>query len=138
MKTLDEVIKNLEDARVQVETGTGYWVDYRDNDDLKADALHYLKEYRLHKEDIAAAQDELSAFHCWMKEQEKDKLPLTFDELKGMEGKPVWICADYGRCSWGIIDDVYDDEIYIDGEDYDKKDIGAKWQAYRKERYDRK
>ena len=46
MKTLDEVIAKLEDARVQVETGTGYWVDYRDNDKLKTDALHYLKEYQ--------------------------------------------------------------------------------------------
>lgn len=46
MKTLDQVIETLEDARVQVETGNGLWVDYRDNDDLKADALHYLKEYQ--------------------------------------------------------------------------------------------
>lgn len=46
MKTLDEVIKALEDARVQVETGNGYWVGFRDNDDLKIDALHYLREYR--------------------------------------------------------------------------------------------
>lgn len=51
-KTIDEVIKALESARIQVETGNGLWVDYRDNDDLKADALHYLKEYRDAKDDL--------------------------------------------------------------------------------------
>ena len=69
--------------------------------------------------------------------------PLTWDELKQMEGKPVWveerscrlwiIARNFQRVQYGNVDtewlrtDIR--EIY-----YDKADIGKTWQAYRKEK----
>lgn len=151
MKTLDEVIDDLRDRM-----GFG--------DPVLVDAIHYLKEYRTHKEDIAAAQDELSAFHCWLKEQEKDKLPLTFDELKQMVGKPVWVemvgfslggypmswkyWAIVSLCDEEILRIVHDQFENLDLADEElgvwnanaiwdmpKEDYGKTWQAYRRERH---
>lgn len=139
MKMLDEVIIALEESRVQTETGTGYWVGYRDNDDLKADALHYLKEYH----DIKTTMD-------WHEEMEviRDSIvnpPLTWDELRKMVGKPVWIDSIPLVRRWVIIKkfhpyggnkNLFDMEVE-DGAHFlrknMKKDDPAWWLAYRKE-----
>lgn len=126
MKTLGEVIKALESARIQVKTGYGLWVDYRDNDDLKADALHYLKEYR--------KLDSLDAVAL----AEDDNPPLTWEELQGMEGKPVWV--ECGAKRWIVIADFREDvngaEYFeaTDGGLFSAKTQGDLWQAYRTER----
>ena len=140
MKNINEVIKELEESRVQTETGTGYWVGYRDNDDLKADALHYLKEYH----DIKATMD-------WHEEMELIRNgivnpPLTWDELRKMEGKPVWIDSVPLVRRWVIIKkfhpiggnkNLFDMEVE-DGAHFLRKnmrrDDPAWWLAYRKER----
>ena len=116
MKTLDEVIEALEDARVQVETGTGYWVDYRDNDKLKTDALHYLKEYRSdkamweadrkgyldwieqykesrekHQQAVIEQYKEAREKHQQAVIELKKNPPLTWEEFCKMGDKAVWI-----------------------------------------------
>ena len=58
------------------------------------DALHYLKEYR-NCGDCAYAD---SYLRC-AKDSRND--PLTWDDLKQMEGKPVWV----------------EDRVFIDGEE---------------------
>ena len=118
MKSLDEVINALEicghdESPKCPYFDTEHWCCCEDHmrsiSPLKNDALHYLKH--------------LQEYYNMAREHHEPNPALTWDELRTMEGKPVWICTDYGLCHWGIIDDVYDDEIYIDGQDYDKKDI---------------
>ena len=69
--------------------------------------------------------------------------PLTWDELKQMEGKPVWIEVDNhlpGRKrtkykNWEVIDMIAEDLILVKGDySYQKDEFGDVWQAYRKER----
>lgn len=160
MKTLDEVITELEDEGVF------------------PDALHYLKEYKIKRERIMAkAQDcedtekrlqdeiaryqeavrnceiaenkyikskitydeKLSDYIClrdaWAMEQENP--PLTWDELRTMEGQPVWV-EWVGEPFWAFVDCIIEDYIFFDmAHDYRKFEINLKgktWQAYRKER----
>lgn len=137
MKTLDEVIKALESARIQVETGYGLWVDYRDNDDLKADALHYLKLLKTHCDRVQNQIEDL-------REEYRPNDPLTWDELRQMEGKPVWI--DGSVCSsgfWAIVEGFGEsggaDYVFLCGNQFWKEDMkdddnGLSWNAFRKER----
>lgn len=73
-----------------------------------------------------------------------DNPPLTWDELKDMEGKPVWV--EYLRdgatydAEWCIVKDI-DDNLLHDTEGYGYgrankygDGYGIGWQAYRRER----
>lgn len=111
--TLDEVIAELED------------------EGLFADALYYLKEYR--------SLDSLDAVAF----PEDDNPAMTWNELKGMEGKPVWVEMEGYKHNWGIVmnQDERNGRLCLCG--YDKVPIrieinedgeGKTWQAYRKER----
>lgn len=70
--------------------------------------------------------------------------PLTWDELKSMEGKPVWIERNEKYCypRWFIIERIYkwdsiDDSTMLvqpDDEELFLSEHGKTWQAYRKER----
>lgn len=63
--------------------------------------------------------------------------PLTLDELRKMEGEPVWVCTPgvekYGR--WVIVSgvDTVDGErtLYCQG-DYTCRHYGETWLAYRR------
>ena len=98
------------------------------------DALSYLKMYK----ELA---DDSEAFAEW-----KENPPLTWDELKQMEGKPVWIDSVPLVRRWVIIKkfhpiggnkNLFDMEVE-DGAHFLRKnmrrDDPAWWQAYRKER----
>ena len=119
MKTLDEVITELED------------------EGLFADALYYLKIFQRHEERVRSQLDDL-------KEEYRPNDPLTWSELRQMEGKPVWtvestVTYDDNRIErigrWNIIREVTQEHIifYI-GLPYHKSWQGIGWQAYRKER----
>ena len=132
MKTLDEVIKAFETC---VGTAIGQpcsqcpYFETCGDDEGKADALHYLKEFQL-------AQN--------LRELGND--PLDWDELRQMVGKPVWVEEKYSfsdewHGGWEVIcsvwDDEWDDDPYLsmtDEEYRHKDDMGERWQAYRKER----
>lgn len=160
MKTLDEVIKANEccdhgepDSRCEdcPYNGIGACCAERETD-----ALHYLKEYQKDKQiyayDIARRNIELS---------EKNN-PLTWSELKQMEGKPVWVemvgfslggypmswkyWAIVSLCDEEILRIVHDQFENLDLADEElgvwnanaiwdmpKEDYGKTWQAYRKE-----
>lgn len=163
MKTLDEVIEKIE--KMWVCPSSDEAAEYCDFMEVKEDALHYLREYRSDKLQWEAEkkqyEDNLSTTLREFDEA-RDKLiakykeldigtlndPLDWDELRQMEGKPVWVElkrkeTEVGRKAWGL-----NDGTYIDAFGYDiitikvlhdlwhlsKAQLGQTWKAYRKER----
>lgn len=160
MKTLDEVINIFEKAcdlerRCEDCSGCLGQEEGCPNDGANAvpDALHYLKEYRSDKLQYDA--DRREWYETWQEKLKKleesrqrfiDKLkeldigtlnePLTWDELRTMEGKPVWYEHEFWK-GWIILGKVEQGancEMIPDREEkwYIVKDGSAK--AYRKER----
>ena len=141
MKTLEEVIKALRctDPEVDPETKCNdcpykefrisdlWYVGPSCLDVMFADARHYLKVLQK----MQKAQP--------LEKSEWDELynqPLTWDELKAMEGKPVWYEHEFWK-GWIILGKVEQGvtcEMIPDREErwYIVKDGSAK--AYRKER----
>ena len=143
MKTLDEVIEAQERCATYPNCHFCYlhsgsmceWI---------RDALHYLKEYRdAYRNVIASMNHHLRKIH----ELEQND-PLTWDELKHMEGKPVWVEGQTHK-HWCIIKRVFYDDLlgknFISlmfcnhkgrNDSYQRKEsnLGKTWQAYRKER----
>ena len=131
MKTLEEVIKANEccdhgepDSRCEdcPYNGIGACCAERESD-----ALHYLKEYR--------KLDSIDAVTF----PEDDNPALSWDELRQMEGKPVWVeCENFFCSQWVILTNVYDEKAMFIGDrivDSElKEEMGDVWQAYRKER----
>lgn len=196
MKTLDEVIKSYElqmgEKRCE---DCSYCDDCYDHHSCEcpyrdADALHYLKEYRMQLDDIVAKrkvleyktaqyeqmcdtvqkqgqehedrlQAEIARYLEAVKNCEDVSLkaekviidavrndPLTWDELKQMEGKPVYVellshdmfddPSHRVDSDWWVIGEVRKDDIiaacYLDEMELCEEDLGNTWQAYRKER----
>lgn len=186
-KTLDEVIKAW---KICDETVTAncpdcpYDIDCENvpREDLRADTLHYLKEYSKNKDGLESkrqildfkikmfeeqtelvqqqgkeleerCQAEIARYLEAVKNCEKAENkyymlcelnrqpnnPLTWDELKTMVGKPVWVEALLYK-QWAIIAYVGDEHLRFEGVSlyapesrvYMGEDDG--WQAYRKER----
>jgi len=154
MKTLDEVIKALEKCMADdaIESEGVY---------LAADALHYLKAFRDAKNALDAEREKTIEAYCqWKDAREKlvaqtsrmmwvdkhfqfeisDNPPLTWDELKTLEGKPIWLELLKGSWKgWDVVGGFTDDDFgdvmaTVHGDDYYFADLGKTWQAYRKER----
>ena len=132
MKTLDEVIAELED------------------EGLFADALHYLKVLKdiLDPLKVKKITHEITCPQCnsviAILFPESNE-PLTWDELKQMEGKPVWV--EYGTFSdsgWALISEIREQgciEFLLPfglSLVMQKGAIGKTWQAYRKKPYRKK
>ena len=102
----------------------------RDNKQfLLSEALHYLKEYQ-------KIEDEYEELKDWWAEEHAENVPLSWDELKQMEGKPVWYEHEFWK-GWiilGKVEQGVNCEMIPDREErwYIVKDGSAK--AYRKER----
>lgn len=137
MKTLNEVIKAFEccehgepDSNCEECSYAGIGSCYLEREN---DALFYLKEYRLVVENCAEALAE---------KYPSENVPLTWDELKQMKGKPIWIDAEslsigaspYWK-DWYIIESFSNNEFMYcnDGFEWAKEMQGRLWQAYRKE-----
>lgn len=131
MTTLDEVIKAIEVCRDSYVAGKI----------IKSDALHYLKEYRDECNNIVNVHDD----YIHLRNEMQDELsrmnpPLTWDELKQMEGKPVWIEDGLENGEWYIIECFTESgrfiahDRYADDTVFKAIDMGNMWQAYRKER----
>lgn len=112
------------------------------NDQKKAikDAVFYLKEYKDKIYTFAYQDAEMRQYL-----EEKNNKPLTWEELKQMEGKPVWIeyGIDFQAKHWIILPemdcsyrhDLYTRDTFHNGVvRFYKDDIGKEWQAYRKEK----
>ena len=157
MKTLDEVIKDIECKGIS-------YCCYPQKDDCPYhckfscdDALHYLKEY---KEKEKVLKIRMAEFKRGFEQlgiewaRIKDNPPLTWDELHEMEGKPIWVeeffpvmedetgaTEDEGEYEkyWAIIDKVDPKKIYITWHNGNFQSLplllmDETWQAYRKER----
>lgn len=90
MKTLDEVIKAYEyciDNNYRDCRGCPYGCEDGESGchdaEEKKDALHYLKEYQ-------KIEDEYEELKDWWAEEHAENVPLSWDELRLMKGKPVW------------------------------------------------
>lgn len=125
MYSLDQVIYFLE-QRQQTED----W-------NIRDAAIAYLKGYR-----------EVLPEYAQMKLDAVKNDPLTWDELKQMEGKPVWVeyGCDFNQKRWVIIGSFHgrkNEFQYMDvsggyPNTFWEKDMGADeyWQAYRKEHHE--
>lgn len=145
MKTLDEVIKAFSEAIKEVGCGD-YQFNDAESDDIPCemtdciftDVLHYLHEYREHRDQIDALPDYYDLVNFWAESQAN--LPLTWDELKTLQGKPVWVemhRPGYRPWSgWEVIDHdgVGEKWMHTYRDDYAREQQGKTWQAYRKER----
>lgn len=132
--TLDEVIKELENRQ-------NFIMYYgQDGTEWQSDELYYLKEYRKQKEQIDALPDYYDLVNFWAESQANP--PLTWEQLKTMEGKPVWVEVDekwWGRF-WAFVEVESNSYInfYQKGQEYPedlwKCSMGKTWNAFRKER----
>ena len=109
-----------------------------------------------YKEDYGKATRELTeAREQWIAEKKRmesyelmyihamanleDNPPLTWDELREMVGKPVWVEHKH-YSKWLIVYEVWEHTIVLDGNGYytqyfsDDNDKEVRWKAYRKER----
>lgn len=143
MKTLDEVLKSYE-----LSCGKKDCAQCPYNDECldhfvcecyerMDDTLHYLKEYRDLQYGYIKAMADL-----------EDNPPLSWTELKQMEGKPVFAeeryrNGDLKSSGWWLIDYWNDDQICLRdqggnpwNEHRSNYGYGRDWQAYRKERTD--
>ena len=134
MKTLDEVIEELQ-----------YWDTCNEypecfyDDEVNRDALHYLKEFKR----ISAKIEKIALGDVMETLEKLDNPALTWEELKQMEGKPVWIefLNDEGEWNgeWCLVEssnnilcEILRCKMSWFG--LRKITLGKTWQAYRKER----
>ena len=151
MKTLNEIIDGLSNYP-DLENEDIVQV----NADIIVDALYHLKRYKDQREarddqinryrDVAKKcenilTDYVALQQYWWKQQENP--PLTWDELRKMEGKPVFICIlkDDGEWhgEWCLIEKVSNLMVEtlrceMNYWGFRKITFGKTWQAYRKER----
>ena len=155
MRTLDEVIYWYENRKA-VLTGKAT------RDEMEEDILYYLKKYR---DNFEARNDQIERYQKAAKEceemltdyvalkqywaEQQANPALTWDELKTMEGGPVWVehlkdgvVYKAGWCLIVQVDDSLPDIPCVGLVDTDADyrnlevewmDMGQ-WQAYRKER----
>lgn len=121
MKTLDEVIYTM---RFQ-----------RTDSDTISDAVSYLRDFKdllivVHK--LKNDFDELTRHYI------DENPPLTWDELKEMEGKPVWVEHKLFK-GWRLVGWQANEHLmnlvgsYSEQVPLFEDDCGVLWQAYRKE-----
>ena len=160
-KSLDEVINTLLKDRAVTYYGNVI-VPLQD----LADALHYLEIFRDTINALNVERENCIEAACKYIEAEKelesqkvqmmwvdkhfefeitDNQPLTWDELKQMEGKPVWLEVKYHNPEatykyWTIVkyfDSNEGGDMVFTGTGFYYKDLlEVDWQVYRKERND--
>jgi hypothetical protein len=81
--------------------------------------------------------DRKTAVEAWEERAQPANEPLTIDELREMDGEPVFVASpgveEYGH--WGIVcgvDDTAGRTLYLRG-DYSCHDYGKTWLAYRRQ-----
>lgn len=146
MKTLDEVIVELENYPVVGGTTLTFDVIVVPERSLN-NALHYLKEYKNTDENYKRAISHVTEVIDHYEKMVADYLsvnnpPLTWEELKAMEGKPVWVEMEGYKHNRGIVmnQDERNGRLLLCGYDkvairieINKEGEGNRWQAYRKE-----
>lgn len=153
MKTLDEVIKAYEICTEEQPCSLCPYIKSDANGkwacalcgDCTFDALHYLKEYKNTDENYKKAIAHVTEVIDHYEKMVADYLavnnpPLTWDELKQMEGKPVWVEFFYedGQhfdSDWFLVGFVSESFCDVIGKLGTSRLVkNDYWQAYRKER----
>ena len=154
MRTLDEVIEIAAD-----------WTNGFDEMSIEKQMLHYLKEYKntekCYSESIERVVKVIDRYEKMVADYLSGKTcnpPLTWDELKSMTGKPVWI-EEYWAVTedeTGVTEDEGDTDAYwailtyadkkrisvVNGnvdqwlhkDIWNNHNVSHSWEAYRKER----
>jgi len=118
MKPLDKVINIMTNNILPC----GDKIKYCPLCEVLTDAIGYLKEYQQSEEIVKQIL------------VDEENYPLSWEELRELEGKPVWIESD-NKGHWNIIREVTDCHVMFEiGMPYHKVWQGDLWQAYRKER----
>lgn len=139
MKTLDEVIKAWSICFSDNSRSNCTGCPYADEDGEAAcfnhdreDALIYLKAYQWQMTNPDGDHLQLEKCRALLSDFYQNE-PLSWDELRTMKGKPVWVepCKE-----WMLITEIETEPhiwlLSLDGMDYDMS--LHEWQAYRKER----
>lgn len=150
MKTLDEVIDDLERGLFVQESALHYLKEYRDKaHNLDIDIAEHHRTFEQLGIEIAwyqkakAEMEEISADYVALKQwwaEQQENPPLTWDELKTLKGKPVWVEYENYVSDWEIIENVgtfkWADSLFVETNRsiLHKEDQDKTWQAYRKER----
>lgn len=143
MKTLDEVIAMVEHCSLPMPNSICATCPSKQRASdchLYTDVLHYLKVLKdiLDPLKVKKNSHEITCPQCQSKIAiflPESNEPLTWNELKQMEGKPVWVEEKDMPSTWIIIWDVTENWLYPTGCDaYRHEEYGKTWQAYRKER----
>ena len=156
MKTLDEVIKALECCQDVRCNDCPYKILFNDDSyvpcdqfEKEDDVLHYLREYRSEK---AMWESDRKGYLDWIEQYKearekhqqavielKKNPPLTWDELKQMEGKPVWV--EMPNSGYWIIIERFglsknDGTEYMETMQnrFWKENYGSWWKAYKREK----
>lgn len=146
MKTLDEVIKALDACLCGAHDRCPYCGDpdvYKCDEAMQCDAYQYLKKLKR----IEAKIEKIALGNITETLEKLDNPPLMWDELKQMEGKPVWVeyMDDKQQTGWALIVKNPERPIFgkpklftfvgEEGKFYlTISGYGKRWQAYRKER----
>ena len=160
MKTIDEVLEAMT-YEVDLNSKADCW---EVPVDLYGVIIHYLHEYRDAKNTLdVERKNSIEAYCQWKDAKEKleaqiswtmwadnhfqfeisDNPPLTWEELKTMERKPVWVEVKYHNPEadykyWTIVKYFESNEggdMVFTGTGFYYKDLlGIDWMAYRKER----
>ena len=132
-------LKEYRSDKLQWEADRKLWkeksAEFVEKQDKLIEAAKGFQKAKAEMEEISA--DYVALKQWWTEQQEN--LPLSWDELKDMEGKPVWVECKYFFCpQWVILTNVYDEKAMFIGDrivDSElKEEMGDVWQAYRKER----
>lgn len=137
MNTLEEVIEIASD-----------WTNGFDEMSIEKKMLHYLKEYKdtdeNYKKAIAHVTEVVDYYENMIADYLSDNPALTWDELKLMEGKPLWVEEYYYNgqkksAGWWLVDTQDDEQIVLRDQAGNPWyayfiSMGIDWKAYRKER----
>lgn len=141
-------LKMYRSDKLQWEADRKMWAKKGPEIEKKQDKLiKAAKGFQKAKAEMEKISADYVALKQWLAEQQKNP-PLTWEQLKQMEGKPIWIelmnhdmWDDPSKrvdSEWWVIGEVRKDDIilatYLDEMELCEEDIGVIWQAYRKER----
>lgn len=138
-KTLDELIDTMQDVHNQVsvcEFCSAAYCNYTYNDGecFVTEAINYLKQYR---NEIRLLDEEHKIYMRTLDEYSKEHKQIeTWDELKSMLKKPVWIEQIVGNkiySGWTVAKEVTDSYLMTNEWVLWKKEFGTVWIAHRKE-----
>ena len=135
MKTLDEVITEMEDEGVFPDALQ--WLQTYRADKLEWEQTRQANEER-YQEAVKNCERAENKFITRLKELNIGTLndPLSWEELRTMEGKPIWVEQTFTHkkyTGWVINKGTDELALITDARSFDRATYGKTWQAYRKE-----